>query len=142
MAFCGKCGHQIPDGDLFCSKCGAKIGASPAAPTAEDQKNGYSVTLTNVPDDKKKEIIMVLRMWARCGVTEAKNLINAVPSTVMSKCQLRQTQSHRVNHALEMYFAAVLSIRRFVPISSNTTSTSASPPTGVISVITPRLKIL
>jgi len=87
MAFCGKCGHQIPDGDLFCSKCGAKIGASPAAPTVADQGNGYSVILTNVPDDKKKEITMVLRMEARCGVTEAKNFINAVPSTVMSNLQ-------------------------------------------------------
>ena len=88
MAYCGKCGNQIPDGDLFCSKCGAKIGGSAAAPASAlavaNQDNRYSVILTSVPDDKKGGVIQVLRMEARCGVAEAKNMINTVPCTVKS----------------------------------------------------------
>ena len=84
MAYCGKCGNQIPDGDLFCSKCGAKTGGSAVVPAASNQDNGYSVILTSVPDDKKGTVIQVLRMEARCGVTEAKNMINTVPCTVKS----------------------------------------------------------
>ncbi len=32
MAFCTKCGAQVPDGTAFCTSCGAAIAAAPAAP--------------------------------------------------------------------------------------------------------------
>ena len=84
MAYCGKCGNQMPDGDLFCSKCGAKIGGSAAVPAASNQEKGYSVILTSVPDDKRAKVIQVLRGSAGCGTVDAKNMINTVPSTVKS----------------------------------------------------------
>ena len=31
--YCGKCGTYIPDGDIFCSKCGAPISQEAAQPT-------------------------------------------------------------------------------------------------------------
>lgn len=30
MAFCTKCGAQVPDGSVFCTSCGAPVGAAPA----------------------------------------------------------------------------------------------------------------
>lgn len=29
MSFCQKCGFQLPDGAMFCSRCGAQLGAQP-----------------------------------------------------------------------------------------------------------------
>jgi uncharacterized membrane protein len=35
MAFCPKCGNQLPEGAMFCSKCGNQIGAAPQQPVAQ-----------------------------------------------------------------------------------------------------------
>src|ERR1700756_2858422 len=32
MAFCGRCGSQVPDGAPFCPQCGAQVGAPTAPP--------------------------------------------------------------------------------------------------------------
>ena len=35
MAFCPKCGNQLPEGAMFCSKCGNQLGAAPQQPAAQ-----------------------------------------------------------------------------------------------------------
>ena len=41
--FCGKCGHNIPDGAKFCSNCGAPV---PDPNAAEQQRAGQPVNMT------------------------------------------------------------------------------------------------
>lgn len=47
--FCGKCGAQIPDGAVFCSKCGNKTGNSPV------KKPQISENVQKVFSEEKKE---------------------------------------------------------------------------------------
>ena len=37
MAFCGKCGTQVGEGEKFCPNCGAPIEAAPAADNIIDK---------------------------------------------------------------------------------------------------------
>lgn len=39
MAFCAKCGTQVPDGVAFCTSCGAPMGAAAPGPDAAPQQN-------------------------------------------------------------------------------------------------------
>ncbi|MCR5502452.1 MAG: zinc ribbon domain-containing protein [Lachnospiraceae bacterium] len=41
MAFCAKCGTQVPDGVAFCTSCGAPMGAAAPGPEASSQAGGY-----------------------------------------------------------------------------------------------------
>ncbi|MBV8630864.1 MAG: zinc-ribbon domain-containing protein [Silvibacterium sp.] len=34
MAYCGKCGSQVPEGAPFCPQCGAQVGVAPPPPVA------------------------------------------------------------------------------------------------------------
>lgn len=54
MAFCSKCGAQLPDGTQFCPSCGAQQGAAaPAqdAPQTEPAQGGFDVQkILDTPD--------------------------------------------------------------------------------------------
>lgn len=36
MAFCSRCGSEIPEGTAFCPTCGTPVGAAPVAPSVAD----------------------------------------------------------------------------------------------------------
>lgn len=40
MAFCSKCGAQVPDGVGFCGSCGAKVGAGPQQGQQQNSQAG------------------------------------------------------------------------------------------------------
>lgn len=56
MAFCNNCGAELPEGGKFCTKCGTKIEAVPAAPVAEpaapEQDNTVPVQDNTVNNDQ------------------------------------------------------------------------------------------
>lgn len=45
MAFCSKCGTEIPTGSQFCPKCGARIGESNCITNSTDSSAGASIGL-------------------------------------------------------------------------------------------------
>jgi len=48
MAFCGKCGSQVPDGAPFCPQCGAQVGVAAAPPGVVIAPAGTSGLQENV----------------------------------------------------------------------------------------------
>lgn len=53
MAFCAKCGKEIPEGATFCPACGASVGPTSAAPPApEAPVSGFD---TLIKDQKAQE---------------------------------------------------------------------------------------
>ena len=58
----------------------APAGAAAAAPAEE--KTEFTVTLKEYPADKKVTVIKVIREITGLGLKEAKDLVEAVPSTV------------------------------------------------------------
>ena len=57
--FCLKCGNELPDGVLFCNKCGTKVGmsAEPVAPAEQpmqQQKEEFTQSSTPVSDENVK----------------------------------------------------------------------------------------
>jgi uncharacterized membrane protein len=49
MAFCGKCGEQVPDDVKFCGKCGSPVGA--IAPAAAPSSTGGTVAETGLAEN-------------------------------------------------------------------------------------------
>lgn len=52
--YCWKCGKEIPDGSLFCSFCGSKIGQSVEQGPAEAQAQTYTLTI-----DRASQVYLV-----------------------------------------------------------------------------------
>lgn len=55
MAFCIKCGNQLPDGARFCASCGEPVKTAPAQDSAGDTKNSESTEYHRVFVRQKQE---------------------------------------------------------------------------------------
>lgn len=53
MAFCPKCGNQLPDGAQFCAACGNSLGAAPAPNAAP----AYNPAPAYAPAPKPKKVL-------------------------------------------------------------------------------------
>jgi len=60
----------------------AAVGGGAAAAAPVEEKTEFTVTLKEYPADKKVTVIKVVRELTGLGLKEAKDLVEAVPSTV------------------------------------------------------------
>ena len=71
----------------------APAGAAAAAPVEE--KTEFTVTLKEYPADKKVTVIKVIREITGLGLKEAKDLVEAVPSTVKEAVSKADSESFK-----------------------------------------------
>ena len=71
----------------------APAGAAAAAPAEE--KTEFTVTLKEYPADKKVTVIKVIREITGLGLKEAKDLVEAVPSTVKEAVSKADSESFK-----------------------------------------------
>ena len=60
----------------------AAVGGGAAAAAPVEEKTEFTVTLKEYPADKKVTVIKVVRELTGLGLKEAKDLVEAIPSTV------------------------------------------------------------
>lgn len=53
--FCDKCGHELPDGTVFCTQCGAKNGQTQETVQAEELRTAEAAPQTDMEPVKKKK---------------------------------------------------------------------------------------
>ena len=75
MAFCGKCGNQIPDGVKFCNKCGASTspGAAPnpnAAPNPGAAYTGNAPAAEDLLTKLSERVKISAVIWLVIGILQ------------------------------------------------------------------------
>ena len=77
----------------------AAVGGGAAAAAPVEEKTEFTVTLKEYPADKKVTVIKVVRELTGLGLKEAKDLVEAVPSTV--KDAVNKADSETMKKKLE-----------------------------------------
>lgn len=67
MAFCPKCGHQIPEGTHFCSGCGAAVNNTTQNQTSNNQQYAGGMMRTPVKTDYSLGMFILLTIIT-CGI--------------------------------------------------------------------------
>jgi len=116
MAFCPNCGKEIPEGQVFCSNCGASLnapGAQPAAPAVDP----YDHTADFSPEDisQNKVIAMAAYLLGAVGVIIA---LLAAPQSPYASFHVRQALKFTMVEVLLLIVSAVLVWTFIVPIAA------------------------
>ena len=118
MAFCPNCGKDIPDGQVFCSNCGASLNAAPeqVAPVAP-AVDPYDHTAEYTPEDisQNKVIAMAAYLLGAVGIIIA---LLAAPQSPYASFHLRQALKFTMVEILLLVVSAVLVWTFIVPIAA------------------------
>lgn len=116
MAFCPNCGKEIPDGQVFCSNCGASMNA-PVAQPAAPAVDPYDHTADFAPDDisQNKVIAMAAYLLPAAGVIIA---LLAAPQSPYASFHVRQALKFTILETLLGIVAVVLGITVIVPFAA------------------------
>ncbi len=116
MAFCPNCGKEIPDGQVFCSNCGASMNA-PVAQPAAPAVDPYDHTADFSPEDisQNKVIAMAAYLLGAVGVIIA---LLAAPQSPYASFHVRQALKFTMVEILLLIVSAVLVWTFIVPIAA------------------------
>jgi len=78
MPYCPKCGERVSGSDVFCSRCGARLGTEPgdleraAVKTPEAKDTAARVVSAKIPEEETKGLLTYVEKDKQTGRTEQK----------------------------------------------------------------------
>mgnify|MGYP006099700773 FL=1 len=73
--------------------------------TLEDKKNSFSISLTEIPLDKKIAVLKIVRVITGLGLKESKDIVDNIPKIL--KENINQEEVDRIKNELESVGAKV-----------------------------------
>lgn len=113
MAFCANCGETLPDGVVFCPKCGAQAGAPVAAPVVNVYDHSAEFDPKDISDNKA--YCMLIYLMGTIGIIVA---LLAGKDSPYAKFHIREGIKLSIVNILLGICALVLCWTIIVPIAA------------------------
>lgn len=114
MAFCEKCGAQIPENGTFCAACGAPVAAQAQPTRIPEQPADHTAEFDPEDVSQNKVIAMAAYILGTVGIIIA---LLAAPQSKYAAFHSRQALKFDIVSTLLLIVSAVLAFTFIVPIA-------------------------